>query len=218
MAESFEALVARVAACRACPRMEGRRRVLGAGNGPLRASLLVVATAPGRFGAERTGVPLCGDRSGATFEAMLDGVGLCRGDVFVTNAVLCNPQDGRGRNAAPTAAELRACAGHLAATLELVAAPHVLALGRIAHAALLRIGPAPLDFAACLGRWHPWAGRQLAAVYHPSPQVTADPRRQAAMRAQWQALFAARPVQLPVVNRQVRSTLRPSTVATSRAV
>ena len=41
-------------ACRVCPRMEGRRRVLGAGNGPLDARVLFVAEAPGRLGDDRT--------------------------------------------------------------------------------------------------------------------------------------------------------------------
>lgn len=193
MPESFDALVTRVDACRACPRMEGRRRVLGAANGRPDSRLLVVAAAPGRLGAERTGVPLCGDRSGAMFESLLHSVGLERDDIFVTNAVLCNPQDGAGRNAPPSPAELRACAGHLAATLEVVTAPRVLALGRVAFAALLRGHPAALGFEDCLGRWQPWMGRRLGAAYHPGPRVTADPRRRAAMHAQWRALFAATP-------------------------
>src|SRR4029077_6182361 len=111
--------------------------------------------------------------------------GLRRADVFVTNAVLCNPQDAAGRNAPPAPAELRACAGHLDATLEVVAAPRVLALGRVAFAALLRCRPAPLRFEDCLGAWQGWSGRWLGASYHPGPRVTADPRRRDALLAQW---------------------------------
>src|SRR4051812_33305286 len=68
---AFVALVARVQACTRCPRMAGRRRVLGPGNGPVEARVLFVAEAPGRFGGDRTAVPLYGDRSGETFTHLL---------------------------------------------------------------------------------------------------------------------------------------------------
>src|SRR5258707_1380878 len=105
-AVDFAALVAQVRACRACPRMAGRRRVLGDANGPLRARAVLVGTAPGRYGAERTGIPFSGDRSGAALDVLLARAGLRRDDVFITNAVLCNPQDAGGRNDEPSAAEL----------------------------------------------------------------------------------------------------------------
>ena len=98
---AFAALVARAQACTRCARMAGRRRVLGPGNGPSDARVLFVAEAPGRFGGDRTAVPLHGDRSGATFAHLLAAAGLDRGEVFVTNAVLCNPRDPAGRNTRP---------------------------------------------------------------------------------------------------------------------
>ncbi len=61
---AFDALVARVSSCRCCPRMEGRARVLGQANGPLSARVLFIAEAPGRFGADMSGIPLAGDRTG----------------------------------------------------------------------------------------------------------------------------------------------------------
>src|SRR5919199_4743236 len=106
---AFASLVARAHACVRCPRMAGRRRVLGPGNGRLDARVLFVAEAPGRFGGDRTTVPLEGDRSGATFAYLLAAAGLERGAVFVTNAVLCNPRDVAGRNARPSPTELRNC-------------------------------------------------------------------------------------------------------------
>jgi uracil-DNA glycosylase family 4 len=176
--------------------MEGRRRVLGEGNGPLRAVAVLVGTAPGRYGAERTGIPFSGDRSGAALDVLLGRVGLERGDVFITNAVLCNPQDERGRNAEPTAAELRRCDKHLAATLALVEAPLVVALGRTAFAAVraTQAQAHPLRWEDALGTAMPWHnGRLLAATYHPGPRVWMQPLRRAALEAQWDAVFATRP-------------------------
>src|SRR5215211_5220556 len=98
MGACFDALVARAQACQRCPRMAGRTRVLSAQNGPLDARVLFVAEAPGRLGGDRTGVPLSADQSGRNFGEFLSSAGLDRADVFVTNAVLCNPRDARGLN------------------------------------------------------------------------------------------------------------------------
>jgi uracil-DNA glycosylase len=193
MQRAYAALVAQVQACRACPRMEGRRRVLGPANGPLRAAAVLVGTAPGRHGAERTGIPFGGDRSGDALDTLLARVGLRREDVFITNAVLCNPQDDRGRNAEPTAAELRRCRDHLARTLALVESPLVLALGRTAFAAVHAVHPVGLRWDDALGAACDWReGRRLAASYHPGPRVWNQPPRRAALEAQWDALFSPR--------------------------
>jgi len=189
----FGALVARVRECRACPGMEGRRRVLGEGNGPLRARAVLVGTGPGRHGAERTGIPFSGDRSGIALDALLRRVGLGRGDVFITNAVLCNPQDAHGRNREPRAAELANCRAHLRETLRLVDAPIVVALGRTAFTALAALqGGAAWRWEQVLGMPQPWRdGRLLAATYHPGPRVWNQPLRRQALEAQWDAVFRA---------------------------
>ena len=189
---TYEALVARVQACRACPRMEGRRRVLGAANGSLSPRALLVGTAPGRHGAERTGIPFSGDRSGEALDALLQRAALTRADVFITNAVLCNPQDARGRNDEPTAAELRACSPNLRDTVAAVDPPLVIALGRTAYTALARLGSAP-PWHEALGSTTPWNGRRIAATYHPGPRVWNQPLRRAALLAQWDALLSPPP-------------------------
>jgi uracil-DNA glycosylase family 4 len=188
VAESFAAVAARAQACRACPRMEGRRRVLGTANGRIDGGVVIVGLAPGRLGAERTGVPFSGDRSGAMLDTLLARVPLRRADVFITNAVLCNPQDATGRNAPPTTAELRRCRDHLAATLAAVDPSLVIALGRTAFAAVLATAPSSLSFEDCLGTPRRWSGRVLATTYHPAPRVTNHLARRAALLAQWDAL------------------------------
>src|SRR5436309_10007080 len=111
--------------------MDGRRRVLGAANGPLGARALFVAEAPGRLGGDRTGIPLTSDQTGRNFARLLAEAGLRREEVFVTNAVLCNPRNVRGNNRPPTGAERGNCLRHLDAVLELVAAPLVATLGAV---------------------------------------------------------------------------------------
>src|SRR5436305_3150433 len=148
MCGAFERLVQEVQACRRCPRMEGRRRVLGPANGEVGARIVLVGEAPGRLGAERTGVPFSGDQSGQRLDRLLATAGWARADVFITNAVLCNPRDATGRNRPPSMGELRACREHLAATLACGQPRLVVALGRRALAALGKIEPHDLQRAA----------------------------------------------------------------------
>jgi len=170
---AFAALVATVASCRHCPAMEGRRRVLTSANGDIDARVMFIAEAPGRGGAERTGVPFSGDVSGRTFERLLHEAGWTRNDVFITNAALCNPQNPTGANRPPSRQELANCGAHLRATLAIVESPVVVTLGAVALAALDRIAPHGLKLTEARGTAHGWYGRTLVPLYHPSPKVLA---------------------------------------------
>lgn len=145
--------------------------VLGPANGRLTARILFVAEAPGRLGAARTGVPLAGDQSGRNFERLLASAGLRRDDAFITNAVLCNPRDARGRNAPPTMPEVRNCSPFLRRTIELVDPPLVIALGVVALKALGHIAPHEIELRRDVARPVRWFERILVGVYHPSPRA-----------------------------------------------
>jgi len=168
---AFNQLVDAVSACRVCPAMEGRRRVLSRLNGNLNARVLFIAEAPGRFGAEMTGIPLTNDQSGRNFARFLAEAGLSRDDVFITNAVLCNPRGERGRNRPPSRGELGRCAVHLRAQLALITAPVVVTLGAVALRAIEEIQPHGLTLSASVAEATTWDGRWLVPLYHPSPQA-----------------------------------------------
>src|SRR5215218_6766440 len=167
----FLDLVATVQACRRCPTMEGRRRVLGEANGRPGARVLFVAEAPGRLGGERTGVPLSADQSGRRFSRMLSLAELSRDEVFITNAVLCNPRSDDDLNRPPSAQERANCAGWLEAQLAVVDPRVVVTLGAVALAALDRLAPHGLTLRVAVGRPHAWHGRLLVPLYHPQPRA-----------------------------------------------
>lgn len=169
--DAYARLCAAAHACRACPRMEGRRRLLGPENGALRPRVCFIAEAPGRLGGDRTAVPLAGDQSGRNFDRLLAAAGLARSSIFITNAVLCNPRDARGRNAPPSTIEIRNCAGFLAATLALLDPPVVVTLGAVALRAIRVIAPHEATLAGNVGEFLPWHGRWLAPLYHPGPRA-----------------------------------------------
>lgn len=87
--------------CTLCPRLCNRKKVLSDANGNVNSKILFVAEAPGRLGADRTGIPLYGDQTGDNFEVLLADVGWKREQVFITNAVLCNPCTEQGKCSFP---------------------------------------------------------------------------------------------------------------------
>jgi len=115
--------------------------------GSLDARILIVGLAPGLKGANATGRPFTGDSAGGYLFKMLNQFGLAHGhygghagdgvtldDVRITNAVRCVPPQNK-----PTAAEAHNCRPFLVD--EIMAMPNInaiLALGRLAHDAVLR--------------------------------------------------------------------------------
>lgn len=186
----FAALVRDAQACRACPRMEGRRRVLTPANGPLSAPILFIAEAPGRLGGDKGGIPLTGDASGRNFTRYLLAAGLSREEVFVTNAALCNPRTPRGTNAPPSPTEMRNCSPLLLRTLAVVRPRVIATLGAKALAALNLIAPHARTLRDHAATPTTWNGYTLFPLYHPSPQVVISPtgRGHAAQEADYQSL------------------------------
>ena len=151
--------------CPLCPRLVEYRRANQAANpdwfnapvpswGPMDAPFLVVGMAPGVRGANRTGRPFTGDHAGMLlYETLIlrglatgrydarpdDGMELVR--TRVINAVRCVPPANL-----PQPAEVRTCNQFLQA--ELQGMPDlrvVLALGVLAHAAVLRACSVPVS-------------------------------------------------------------------------
>lgn len=167
----FASLVERVQACTKCVRMKGSARVIGPGCGPLTAPLVFVGEAPGRLGADGSHLPFHGDKSGHNFESLMDQVGLSRYDVFVTNAVLCNPKDEKGNNATPTLEEIRNCAGFLREQIELVQPKIVATLGAVALRACGLIESHSMSLSSSVRTSNAWAGRKLIPLYHPGQRA-----------------------------------------------
>ena len=144
--------------CRRCPRLaefldEGRARHPGYHCAPVAPfgdpapRLLIVGLAPGFHGANATGRPFTGDYAGVLLYETLHRFGWASAPVSssrddglvltgarITNAVKCVPPENK-----PTPAEIVTCNGFLRAELSsLPAATVVLALGAIAHGAVLR--------------------------------------------------------------------------------
>lgn len=151
--------------------MAQSRRVLSDLNGDWDAKALFVAEAPGRLGAQLTGIPLSQDRTGLRFEELLKAMEWSRSRVFITNAVLCNPRDGNGNNDKPLAIEIWNCSGFLSRTIDVVNPVLVVALGSVALEALNKVHPHQCTVKQSCGEVIPWSNRSLGVLYHPSPRT-----------------------------------------------
>ena len=169
--DRFKDLVESVQHCDICPRLCARRKVLSSANGSLDSKVLFVAEAPGRLGADRTGVPLCGDRTGDNFELLLANIGWRRQDVFITNAVLCNPKQENGNNATPTAEEIGNCSAYLEMVIALVSPDVVVTLGATALTALDLLMPHGIELRQGVAQLVPWRGARVFPLYHPGPRA-----------------------------------------------
>jgi len=169
--QRFTDLIESVQHCTLCPRLCGRTKVLSHRNGNTDSTVLFIAEAPGRLGAERTGIPLYGDQSGNNFERLLGTVGWKRDNVFITNAILCNPQEDSGNNGTPTQEEITNCSFYLEMTIRLVNPAVVVTLGATALKAIDQICPHNLTLKDSVAKPTYWAGRSLFPLYHPGPRA-----------------------------------------------
>jgi uracil-DNA glycosylase family 4 len=184
--------------CRRCPRLaefleQGRARHPGYHCGPVAPfgdpapRLLIVGLAPGFHGANATGRPFTGDYAGVLLYETLHRFGWASAPVSrsrddglvlvgarITNAVKCVPPQNK-----PTPAEIATCNDLLRAELDgLPATTVVLALGAIAHGAVLRsLGLRVSAYQFAHGAEHALpGGRALFDSYHCSRYNTSTRR------------------------------------------
>ena len=160
--------------------------------GARRPRIIIIGLAPGMHGANRTGRPFTGDHAGILLYGTLHAAGLATAPVSrsahdrlrlvetrIVNSVKCVPPGNK-----PLPREVRRCNTYLANELQaLSAAPVYLALGRVAHDALLMaLALRRSSYPFAHGREHALApGRWLIDSYHCSRYNTATRRLTAAM-------------------------------------
>ena len=151
------------------------------GEGPRRATLLVVGEQPGDA-EDRAGHPFVGP-SGTLLDRAFDAVGIDRDDVYVTNAVkhfkwASEARSKRRLHKTPNASELRACRPWLEQEVALVRPAVILCLGATAAKALLGRTFSVLEHRGAAMESE-WADAVFATV-HPSAVLRAPSGQRAA--------------------------------------
>jgi len=178
----WEALRARVAACRQCGLAATRTQtVFGVGNPE--AEWLIVGEAPGAE-EDRQGEPFVG-RAGQLLNAMLRAIGLERSQVYIANVLKCRPPGNRD----PSAFEAGQCLPYLERQIALIRPRIMLAVGRIAAQNLLATD---LPLARLRRQVHAFGHSRvpLIVTYHPAYLL----RTPGEKRKAWEDLKFAREV------------------------
>jgi DNA polymerase len=144
-----------------CPRCDlalSRTHVV-VGDGPADARVMLIGEAPGR-NEDRQGRPFVG-AAGRILDRALDGAGIDRSAVYITNVVKCRPPGNR----VPKKHEIEACSVYLRRQLELIAPDAVVLLGRTAAESYLG---RKVDMGGEHGRHFLHDGRKIMITYHPA--------------------------------------------------
>ena len=186
--KKFKRLSKSSSLCRLCPAMSDLPAILSSKNGSLYADLIFVAEAPGRFGSGRTGIPFHGDRSGDNFEQLLNYVNIKRKDIFITNAVLCNPlKDGNNRR--PTIKEINNCTPFLEKLINIITPKIISTVGGVGLEAINRIFKTRYKLADLVATPLPIGQFILFPLYHPSPRVINTKRSLDQQKKDFKKLF-----------------------------
>ena len=168
----FEILVENTTRCNLCARMSERTRVLSNKNGNIDSKVIFIGEAPGRLGADRTGIPFHGDQTGQNFERLIKFAGLTRQQIFITNAVLCNPRDDKGNNSTPNREEVRNCSLYLSALIDIIEPEIIVPLGQCALRSLHIIEAHQIELRQDVRKPIKWDKYTIMPMYHPSPRAT----------------------------------------------
>jgi uracil-DNA glycosylase len=159
--------------CTRCPLHQTRRTIVF-GEGNPRARIMFIGEGPGAD-EDRVGRPFVG-RAGQLLTKMIQAMGLDRSDVYIANIVKCRPPGNRD----PHPVEISTCFPFLEAQIEAVKPKAIVALGRIAVAALLgKRGP----ISDVRGKFQQFKGIPVMPTYHPSFLLRQEPDRRAKAEA-----------------------------------
>lgn len=163
----------RIKRCKLCTELVKTRNQIVPGYGDFNASILIIGEAPGRLGADVTGIPFTKDRSGVFLQKMLCKIKLNEGDpeslkprlkdVYITNVIRCNPQTSTGLNRKPSLDEIENCKDFLKKEIDIIKPQLVVSLGLLSSRIILNDGFDGRDFGkifkkeafSVLPLWHP---------------------------------------------------------------
>jgi len=120
----------RVAMCRRCELWRTRTNTVP-GEGSLRPRIVFIGEAPGR-NEDLQGRPFVG-AAGKLLTELLEGIGLTRGDVYITNVLKCRPPGNRD----PLPEEVESCTPYLDEQLRAMRPPIIVTLGRFSTSYVL---------------------------------------------------------------------------------
>jgi uracil-DNA glycosylase family 4 len=140
--QELENLKSEILHCTICEDLVKTRNRVVPGYGFINSNIFFVGLAPGRLGADKTGIPFTQDSSGRLFQKALFSSGISMEpnndsvqdkDVikaYVTNLVKCNPKSNDGNNRAPSQTEVSNCKRYLQVEMNSINFDVIVPLGK----------------------------------------------------------------------------------------
>jgi DNA polymerase len=144
--------------CRRC-RLSGSRRKVVFGSGDPKAGLMFIGDYPDA-GDEEQGLPFTGEK-GELFTRIIQAMGLTKENVYVCNALICRPPEGRE----PLQEEMDACRYLLQRQIRIIQPEIICTFGPISTKAVLNTSE---PFAVLRGRFHQYDRIMVMPTYHPA--------------------------------------------------
>ncbi|HLC70556.1 MAG TPA: uracil-DNA glycosylase [Candidatus Nanoarchaeia archaeon] len=119
------------ATCQRCPALCSSRRQVVFGSGNPTAHILFIGEAPGAQ-EDAQGIPFCG-ASGKVLQELLASINLTRDDVFITNTILCRPENNRN----PAKEEVENCRTRLDQLITIMKPKVIVTIGNFATERIL---------------------------------------------------------------------------------
>ncbi|MDA0768836.1 MAG: uracil-DNA glycosylase [SAR202 cluster bacterium Casp-Chloro-G4] len=156
----YEKLFQQIKSCTQCVLSKGRIQAVP-GEGSPTADIMFIGEGPGS-NEDRDGKPFIG-RAGSVLTGLLEGIGLSREDVYITNMVKCRPPDNRD----PMADELSACSGFMDAQIALIKPKVIVTLGRFSFG---KFFPGE-SITNARGKPRRWKDLTVYPMYHPAASL-----------------------------------------------
>src|SRR5262245_45650564 len=154
----LEAIAAQIRVCTKCPLCQSRTLAVP-GDGKTSARVMLIGEAPGRE-EDETGHPFVG-AAGRFLDHVLEGTGINRDDLFITNIVKCRPPNNR----TPRVGEVETCtSNYLFEQIELINPALIMLLGGVAAKKMLGVK----SVNEARGRLIERDGRKYLVGYHPA--------------------------------------------------
>jgi DNA polymerase len=117
--------------CQKCPKLCQSRTKVVFGNGNPNAKILFIGEAPGAT-EDKLGIPFCG-ASGKILQELLTTINLTREDIFITNTILCRPENNRN----PEKEEINNCKERLDQLIQIMQPKVIVTIGNFATQRIL---------------------------------------------------------------------------------
>lgn len=128
---SFDLLKEQYKGCTKCSELCKSRSQVVFGSGNQKSKIIFIGEAPGAT-EDKQGIPFCG-MSGKILSELLAHIGVSREEVFITNTVLCRPQDNRN----PAKEEVQNCRERLDKLIEIMQPKVIVTIGNFATERIL---------------------------------------------------------------------------------